>query len=83
MPKWSTYALLTSNKHTTGFLVKSFGECCGIRVGGRLLLAVKSLHSCSEVCVWVGEVKSRPFIVGVGLRQRCVLSLLLFIVSTT
>jgi len=29
MPKTSTYALSTLRKHTTGFLVKSFGECCG------------------------------------------------------
>ena len=34
-------------------------------VGGRLLLAVKSLYSCSEVCV--GKVKPRPITVGVGL----------------
>ena len=46
----------------------------------RLLLAVKSLYSCSDVCVCVGGVKSQPSIVGVGLRQRCVLSPLLFIV---
>jgi len=40
---------------------------------------VKSLHSCSEVCVRVGRVKSRPFILDFGLRQGCVLSPLLFI----
>ena len=28
MPKTSTYALSTSRKHTTGFIVKSVGECC-------------------------------------------------------
>jgi len=32
-----------------------------------LLLAVKSLYSCSEVCVHVRKVKSRPLTVGVGL----------------
>jgi len=32
MPKTSTHALSTSRKHTTGFLVKSFGECCGCAV---------------------------------------------------
>ena len=32
MPKTSTYALSTSRKHTTGFLVKSFGEWCGSTV---------------------------------------------------
>jgi len=42
------------------------------------LYRVKSLHSCSEVCVRVGRVKSPPFTVGVGLRQGCVLSRLLF-----
>jgi len=46
-------------------------------VDGRLLLAVKSLYSGSEVCVHVGGVKSQPFTVGVGLRQSCFLSSLL------
>jgi len=50
-------------------------------VDDRLLLAVKSLYSCSEFCVRVGRMKSRPFTVGVGLRQWCVLSPLLFTVS--
>jgi len=49
-------------------------------VDGRLLLVVKSLYSCSEVCVRVGRVKSRLFTVGVGIRQWCVLSPLLCIV---
>ena len=47
-------------------------------VDGRLLLAVKSLYSCSEDCVPLDGVKSQPF--SVGLRQWCVLSPLLFIV---
>ena len=79
-PKTSTYALSTSRKHNTGFLVKSLLREYDIE--GHLLLAVKSLHSCSEICVHVGKVKSRPFTVGVGLRQGCVLSPLHFIVST-
>jgi len=45
-----------------------------------LLLAVKSPHSCSEDCVSVDGVKSQSFSVGVGLRQWCVLSPLLFLV---
>jgi len=87
MPKTFTHVLSTSRKYTTEFLVKSCGECCekllgriGCGVDDSLLLAVKSLYSCSEVCVRVGRIKSRPFTVGVGLRQGCVLSPLLFIV---
>jgi len=34
-----------------------------------LLLAVKSLHSCSEACGRVAGVKSQPFTIDVGLRQ--------------
>ena len=49
-------------------------------VGDRLLLAVKLLHYCSEVSVRVGRVESQQFSVDVGLRQRCVLSPLRFIV---
>jgi len=52
--KASTHVLSTSKKHTTRFLVKSFGRCCGSTVlTVALLLAVKSLYSCSEVCVRV------------------------------
>ena len=32
MTKTSTHVLLTSRKHATGFLAKSFGECCGSAV---------------------------------------------------
>jgi len=46
-------------------------------VDDRLLMAIKSSYSCSEVCVHVGGVKSQPFTVGVGLRQKCLLSPLL------
>jgi len=75
MPKTSTHVLSTSRKHSSWKAVGS--------VDGRLLLAVKSLYSCSEVCVRVGGVKSQPFTVGVGLwRQGCVLSAILFIVCT-
>jgi len=59
---------------------KLCGDLREYSVDGRLLLAVKSPYSCSEVCVRVGRVKSRPFTVGVGLWQGCLLSPLLFIV---
>jgi len=53
-------------------------KLCGVLreydVGGRLLLAVKSLNSCSDVCVCVGGVKSQPFTVGVWLWQEFMLS---------
>ena len=51
----------------------------GVCVDGLLLLAVKSLYSCSEVCIGVGAVKS-ALLKGVGLRQMCVLSSLFFII---
>ena len=38
-------------------------------VDTRLLLAVKSLYSCSDVFVIVGRVKPQPFTVGLVLRQ--------------
>ena len=43
-----------------------------------LLLAVRSLYCCSDVCVRVGAVKSQPFAAGVGLWQWCALPPLLF-----
>ena len=49
-------------------------------VDGQLLLANKSIHCRPEVCVRVNGKQSTPFSVGVGLRQVCVLSPLLFIV---
>jgi len=60
---------------------KALGSVAGLDYGvdGRLTLAAKSLYSCSDVCVRVGRMKW-PFTVGVGLRQRSVLSPLLFIV---
>ena len=61
---------------------KALGSVAGVGVDGRLLLDIKSLYSCSEVCVRVSRVKSQPFIVDVlfGLQQSCVLSPFLSIV---
>ena len=36
------------------------------------------MYSCSDVCVRVGRIESRPFTVGIGIRQGCVLSSLFF-----
>jgi len=65
----STHVLSTLIKHTTRFLVKNFGECCRSGFDDHLLLAIKSLPSCSEVYVHVSGVKSQPFTVGVGLNK--------------
>ena len=45
-----------------------------------MLLAVKSLDSCYEICVHVGGVKSELFTAGVVLQEGRVLSTLLFTV---
>ena len=47
---------------------------------GQLLQAIKSFYCQPEVCVRVNRMQSKPFRVGVGLRQGCVLSPLLFII---
>jgi len=72
-PRESIYGRVLRNK--LWGVLREYG------VDDRLLLAVKSLYSCSEVCVFVGRMKSRPFTAGVGLRQWCVLSPRLFIVT--
>ena len=49
-------------------------------VNGQLLRAIESFYCQPEVCIRVNGKQSKPFHVGVGLRQGCVLSPLLFIV---
>ena len=49
-------------------------------VNGQVLHAIKSFYCKPEVCVRVNGKQSKPFHVGVGLRQGCVLPPLLFIV---
>ena len=46
---------------------------------GQLLAAIKSLYKQSEVHVRANGMKTKTCNVSVGLRQGCVLSLLLFI----
>ena len=49
-------------------------------IDGPLLGAIQSLYTNCSSCVRVNGSKSTPFTVGVGLRQGCVLSPLLFII---
>ena len=49
-------------------------------IGGQLLQAIKSFYCQSEVCIRVNGKRSEPFHVGIGLRQGCALSPLLFII---
>jgi len=75
-------------KHVCTCLVDLIGQACD-RLPCEMLwdlqsfsrFWVKSLHSCSDVCIHVGRVKSQPLTVGVGLRQGFVLSPLVFIVN--
>ena len=52
-------------------------------VDGQLLRAITSFYCQPEVCVRVKGKQSKPFHVGIGLRQGCVLSPLVFIVYTS
>ena len=73
MPKMSTLVLSNARKHTTGFFVKIFGECCRSTVLTATCYWPSSYCIPTQKCVRVGRVKSRPFAGGVGLRQGCVL----------
>jgi len=72
MTKTSTHAFSTSRKHTTRFLVKSFGRCCrstsvtGCQtVTGRqvTVFLLRSFCPCRR--------SSQPFTIGFGHRQGC------------
>ena len=55
--KKPSHALSTWRKHTTGFLVKSFGECCVSTVlTTAWYRATNHCIPCSEVCVRVGRL---------------------------
>jgi len=61
-------------------------ECPPVATGlvdGRLLLAVKSLYSVSDVCVRFGGGKSQAYAMGIGLRQGCMPPPLLYIEQAT
>ena len=66
----------------TGSSWKALAVVVGVRCWRSPLAGrqVTTVYSCSEDCVPVDGVKSSPFIVGVWLRQWCLLSPLLFIV---
>ena len=49
-------------------------------VRGQQSAAIKSLYKQSEAYVRVNGMKAKPFNVSLGLRQGCVLSLLLFFI---
>ena len=72
------HVLSTSRNHTTGFLVKSFGEWCVCTVLKAACYCASSHCIPAQTCVRVDGVKSQLFSVGVGLRQRFVLSPLLY-----
>ena len=54
---------------------QTVGNIFGNDVGDQPLTAIKSLYKQSEVCVRVNDMKTKAFIVRIGLQQECVLSL--------
>jgi len=72
MAKTSLHAWLTSKKFWR--ILQEYG------IDGQLLLAIKSSYCQPEVCARVNGKQSKPFHVGVGLGQGCVLFPLLFII---
>jgi len=74
MPKTSTYALSTSRKHSTGFLVKRFVKCCGSTVLTAACCRLSSHCIPDQKFVPVSGELTIPFAVGIGLRKGCVLS---------
>ena len=63
-----------------GEAVAPFPPLAARLIDGWLLLAVKSLYACQDVCVCFSKAISQPFTVVVGFQQSCVLSPFLFIV---
>jgi len=68
----------STQKPPTPFESATLVAGIGYGVDRRLLLIVKSLYSCSKLCVRSGRNTSRPFTVCIGHRQGCVLSPLIF-----
>ena len=81
MAKISLYALSISKKHTYDRVPrdKLWKVLQEYGVNGQLLRAIKYIYCWPDVCVWVNGKQSKPFHVGVVLRQGSVLSPLLFI----
>ena len=77
--KISLHALSILKKHDRVPWDKLWKVLREYGVNGQLLRVIKSFHCRPEVCVRVNGKQSKPFHVGVGLRQGCFLSSLLFI----
>ena len=79
--KISLHALLILKKHDRVPWDKLWKVLREYGVNGPLLCVIKSFYCRPEVCVRVNGKQSKPFHVGVGLRQGCLLFPLLFIVN--